>query len=152
MITANSMENAKFDLGNDLMSTEEVPFVSSQVEVMTLLKQEKSSEKLSLEKQIDDAQQSLNKREKELVAIQGELQQVYSDWIQHLCIHVKLIFFLMSLQLGFIEGHEQGKLNICKHNITQLLSMSQLSFILKSTSRLPSLPRCTNLLLDCSKY
>lgn len=129
MITANSMDNAKFDLGNDLMSTEEVPFVSSQVEVMTLLRQEKSSEKLSLEKQIDDAQQSLNKREKELVAIQGELQQVYSVWIQHLCIHVKLIFFLMSLQLGFIEGHEQGKLNICKHNITQLLSMSQLSYI-----------------------
>ena len=131
MITANSMENANVDLGNDLISTEEVPFVSSQVEVMTLLKQEKSSEKLSLEKQIDDAQQSLNKKEKELVAIQGELQQVYSVWIQHLCIHVKLIFFLVSLQLGFIEGHAQGKLNICKHNITQLLFMSQLSFYIK---------------------
>ena len=115
MIIANSMENANVNLGNDLMSTEEVPFVFSQVEVMTLLKQEKSSEKMSLEKQIDDAQQSLSKKEKELVAIQGELQQVYSVWIQHLSIQVKLIFLLVSVQLvGFIEGHEQGKLNICE--------------------------------------
>ena len=121
---------------------------------MTLLKQEKSSEKMSLEKQIDDAQQSLNKKEKELAALQGELQQVYSVWIQHLCIHLKLIFFLVSLQLGFIEGHAQGKLSICKVlNITSpscFLCLSCL-FTLKSTSRLPSLPRCTNLLLDCSK-
>lgn len=43
---------------------------------MTLLQQEKSSEKISLEKQIEDAQQSLNKKEKELIALQGELQQV----------------------------------------------------------------------------
>lgn len=108
MITANNMENANINLGYDLLSTEEVPFVFSQVEVMTLLKQEKSSEKLALEKQIDDAQQSLNKKEKELAAMQGELQQVhtvYSVWIQHLCRHAKLIFFLVHLQLGFIEGH-----------------------------------------------
>ena len=44
---------------------------------MTLLQQEKSSDKMSLEKQIDDIQQSLNKKEKELIVLQGELQQVY---------------------------------------------------------------------------
>ena len=53
-------------------------FISSQVEVMTLLQQEKSSEKMSLEKQIEDAQQSLNKREKEFVVVKGEFQQVLS--------------------------------------------------------------------------
>ena len=71
---------------------------------MTLLKQEKSSEKMSLGKQINDAQQSLNKKEKELVAIQEELQQVYSVWIQ----------YLVAFSLGFIEGQVQGKLNMCE--------------------------------------
>jgi len=44
---------------------------------MTLLQQEKASEKSSLEKQIDDAQQSLDKKEKEILVIQEELQQVH---------------------------------------------------------------------------
>ena len=43
---------------------------------MTLLQQEKASEKSSLEKQIEDAQQSLDKTEKEILLIRGELQQV----------------------------------------------------------------------------
>jgi len=43
---------------------------------MMLLQQEKASEKSSLEKQIDDAQQSLDKKEKEILVIRGELQQV----------------------------------------------------------------------------
>ena len=43
---------------------------------MTLLQQEKASEKCSLEKQIDDAQQSLGKKEKEILVLRGELQQV----------------------------------------------------------------------------
>ena len=47
-----------------------------QVEVMTLLQQEKASEKSSLEKQIEDAQTSLDKKEKEILVIRGELQQV----------------------------------------------------------------------------
>lgn len=43
---------------------------------MTLLQQEKASEKSSLEKQIEDAPQSLDKKEKEILLIRGELQQV----------------------------------------------------------------------------
>lgn len=49
--------------------------VKGKVEVMTLLQQEKASEKSSLEKQIDDAQQSLGKKEKEILVLRGELQQ-----------------------------------------------------------------------------
>ena len=48
----------------------------SEVEVMTLLQQEKASEKSSLEKQIEDSQQSLNKKEKEILVLRGELQEV----------------------------------------------------------------------------
>lgn len=43
---------------------------------MTLLQQEKASEKSSLEKQIEDAQQSLDKKEKEILVVRGELQEV----------------------------------------------------------------------------
>ncbi|RMX53912.1 hypothetical protein pdam_00020092 [Pocillopora damicornis] len=49
--------------------------MKGKVEVMTLLQQEKASEKSSLEKQIDDAQQSLSKKEKEILVLRGELQQ-----------------------------------------------------------------------------
>ena len=43
---------------------------------MTLLQQEKVSEKSSFEKQIEYAQQSFDKKEKEILVIRGELQQV----------------------------------------------------------------------------
>lgn len=46
---------------------------------MTLLQQEKASEKSSLEKQIEDAQQSLDKKEKEILVMRGELQQVHVE-------------------------------------------------------------------------
>ena len=47
---------------------------------MTLLQQEKSSEKSSLEKQIEDVQQSMNRKDKELMVVKGELQQVCSPF------------------------------------------------------------------------
>lgn len=47
---------------------------------MTLLQQEKSSEKTSLQQQIENIQQSLSKKDRELVAVQGELQKVCSLW------------------------------------------------------------------------
>ena len=46
---------------------------------MTLLQQEKSSEKTSLQQQIENIQQSLSKKDRELVAVQGELQKVCFD-------------------------------------------------------------------------
>ena len=58
----------------------------SQVEVMTLLQQEKASEKSSLEKQIEDAQQSLDKKEKEILVVRGELQEV-NDFLQLNLLH-----------------------------------------------------------------
>ena len=46
---------------------------------MTLLQQEKSSEKTSFQQQIENIQQSLSKKDTELVAVQGELQKVCFD-------------------------------------------------------------------------
>ena len=43
---------------------------------MTVLQQEKTSEKVSLEKQIEDLQQSFNRKEQELKTVQEELQKV----------------------------------------------------------------------------
>ena len=44
---------------------------------MTLLQQEKSSEKMTLEKQIEDAQKALDKKEKESLSLQVEMRQVH---------------------------------------------------------------------------
>ena len=47
-----------------------------QVEVMTLLQNEKSSQKMTLEKQIEDGQKALEKKERELLLLQEEMQKV----------------------------------------------------------------------------
>lgn len=47
-----------------------------QVEVMTLLQNEKSSQKITLEKQIEDGQKALEKKERELLLLQDEMQKV----------------------------------------------------------------------------
>ena len=47
-----------------------------QVEVMTLLQHEKSSQKMTLEKQIEEGQKALEKKERELLLLQEEMQKV----------------------------------------------------------------------------
>ena len=47
-----------------------------QVEVMTLLQNEKSSQKVTLEKQIENGQKALEKKERELLLLQEEMQKV----------------------------------------------------------------------------
>jgi len=59
---------------------------------MTLLQQEKASEKSSLENQIEDAQQSFDKKEKEILVIRGELQQV-QDCVSLLLSRVSNVCF-----------------------------------------------------------
>lgn len=44
--------------------------------MMTLLQHEKSSQKMTLEKQIEDGQKALEKKERELLLLQEEMQKV----------------------------------------------------------------------------
>ena len=43
---------------------------------MTLLQNEKSSQKMTLEKQIEDGRKALEKKERELLLLQEEMQKV----------------------------------------------------------------------------
>ena len=64
---------------------------------MTLLQQEKSSEKMTLEKQIEDAQKALDKKEKESLSLQVEMQQVH-DCINSLKLWTHSFVSVMTLK------------------------------------------------------
>ena len=52
---------------------------------------------------------------------------------------------------GFIKGQPPGKLTVCEYNFARLLIRSQPTFYQKTIPKLTILPRCNNLLPNCSK-